>query len=257
LAGLVDSHAHLQHESFAPDLDAVLDRARAAGLVRILVPGWDLPSSEAALELAARHPDLLDAGIGIHPHYVAAATEADWSALETLARDPWCRAVGEIGLDFHRNLSPPDAQRAGLARQLELAGATGRPVLVHDREAHAEVTEALVAWAGRQSRAVPGILHCFSGDLAMALALVGAGFRISFALPITFSSNHGPRDAATAIPESALLVETDSPYLGGAPERRNEPTTTLRVAAELARLRVVEPETIAAAARSAYNAALA
>jgi len=133
----------------------------------------------------------------------------------------------------------------------------GKPVLVHDREAHAEVTEALVAWAAVQSRVVPGILHCFSGDLSMAMALVAAGFRISFALPVSFSSNHGPRDAATAIPEAALLVETDSPYLGGAPERRNEPTTTLRVAAELARLRGVEPESIATVVRAAYGSSLA
>ncbi|RPH36549.1 MAG: hypothetical protein EHM90_01760, partial [Chloroflexi bacterium] len=117
LPGIVDSHAHLQHEVFAHDLDAVLDRARAAGIDRILVPGWDRASSEAALELAARHPDLVDAAVGIHPHYAAMATDADWAELDALASDPGVLAVGEIGLDDFRNLSTPAAQREALARQ--------------------------------------------------------------------------------------------------------------------------------------------
>jgi TatD DNase family protein len=254
---MVDSHAHLQHESFADDLDAVLDRARAGGLTRILVPGWDVASSEAALALAAAHPDLLDAAVGIHPHFVGVATEADWTALESLAADSACRAVGEIGLDFYRNLSPPDAQRDGLARQLALAGTVGKPVLVHDREAHGEVTDALVTWARGGAIRAPGILHCFSGDAAMAERLVAAGFRISFALPLTFGKNLGPRAAAAAIPDEALMVETDSPYLGGAADRRNEPTTTLRVAAELAKLRGVEVGAIAVAVAANYAATLA
>ncbi len=252
LPGIVDAHAHLQHEVFVHDLDAVLDRARAAGLRRILVPGWDRASSEAALRLAAAHPDILDAAVGIHPHYVAAATEDDWAALETLAAEPWAMAVGEIGLDFHRNLSPPDAQRDALARQLALAARVRKPVIVHDREAHAEVTTALVEHAPRGAP-VPGILHAFSGDRAMADALVAAGYLISFALPVSFRKNIGPRDAAAAIPTTNLLIETDSPYLGPSKDQRNEPTTVLRTAAVLARLRNEDPELIGAAARGAYQ----
>ena len=253
----MDSHAHLQHESFADDLAAVLDRARAAGLARILVPGWDRSSSEAALALAGAHPDLLDAAVGIHPHFVGSASEADWTALESLAADPRCRAVGEIGLDFYRNLSPPDAQREGLARQLVLAGTVGKPVLVHDRDAHTEVTDTLVNWAAAGVRSAPGILHCFSGDADMAERLVATGYRISFALPLTFGKNVGPRAAAAAIPADALLVETDSPYLGGAADRRNEPTTTLRVAAELAKLRGEPVLAVAAAVARNYHSVLA
>jgi TatD DNase family protein len=249
LPGIVDAHAHLQHEVFAHDLEAVLDRARAAGIVRILVPGWDRASSEAALDLAARHLDFLDAAVGIHPHYVAAATVADWEAIETLAAVSDAVGVGEIGLDFFRNLSPPGVQRDALARQLDLAARVRKPVVVHDREAHAEVTAALVAHAAAAATPpVPGILHAFSGDEQMAAALVGAGYLVSFALPVSFPKNTGPRDAAASLPADHLLVETDSPYLGVAKDQRNEPTTVLRTAAVIASLREEPVNAIAAAA---------
>jgi TatD DNase family protein len=238
----------------------VLDRARAAGLTRILVPGWDRASSEAALDLAATYPDLLDAAVGVHPHHVAAATEADWTAVETLATDRGAIAVGEIGLDFYRNLSPLDAQRDALARLLDLAARVRKPVVVHDREAHDEVTAALVAHAGRvrgvhvaADGPVTGILHAFSGNAGMAAALVEAGYLISFALPVSFPKNIGPRAAAAAIPETHLLVETDSPYLGVSKDERNEPTTVLRTAAVLARLRETDPGQIGAAAAESYS----
>jgi len=230
----------------------VLDRARAAGLVRILVPGYDRASSERALELAAAHPDLLDAAVGIHPHHAGTATPADWVAVEALAADPRALAVGEIGLDFFRNLSDPDVQRDGFARQLDLAARVGKPVIVHDRDAHAELTDALLAWAPRHPRAHPGVLHCFSGDEAMAARLAGVGFLVSFALPVTFSSNLGPRRAAAALPADRILVETDSPWLGLDPSGRNEPTTTLRVAAAIARLRDESAEVVAARAGESY-----
>lgn len=252
LPRIVDAHAHLQHGDFTRDLDAVLERARAAGLVRILVPGWDRVSSEAALALASRHPDLLDAAVGIHPHYVAAATHADWEAIERMAADPAARAVGEIGLDFYRNLSPPAVQRDAFTRQLDLAARVRKPVIVHDREAHADVTAALVDQAPRV-QGVPGILHAFSGDAEMATALAAAGYLISFALPVSFRANRGPRAAAAALRAENLLVETDSPYLGVAPDRRNEPTTVLRTAAAIARLRNETPEAVAAAAATAYS----
>ncbi len=233
----------------------MLEQARAAGVVRILVPGWDRASSEAALELAARHPDLLHAAVGIHPHYVAAATDDDWDAIENLAQEPAVRAVGEIGLDFFRNLSPPDIQRRALGRQLTLAAALGKPVIVHDRDAHAEVTAALLdhALPGRGASAVPGMVHAFSGDAIMATSLAGAGYLISFALPVTFRANHGPRAAAAALSATHLLVETDSPYLGIERDQRNEPTTVLRTASALARLRNETSEAVAAAANVAYG----
>jgi TatD DNase family protein len=250
LPGIVDSHAHLQHAAFDDDREEVLERAREAGLERILVPGWDLASSEAALALADRHPDLLHAAVGIHPHDVAGMTEADWARLEELASERGTRAIGEIGLDYHRNLSPPAVQREALARQLALAAEHGLPVLVHDREAHDDVTAALVAHPGR------GLLHAFSGDAAMAEHLVATDFVISFALPVAFRSAVGPRGAAVAVDQGAFVVETDSPYLGPDRDRRNEPTTVLRVAAELARLRGTDPEALVDGIGAAYRSVM-
>jgi TatD DNase family protein len=160
--------------------------------------------------------------------------------------------VGEIGLDFFRNLSPPDVQRAAFDRQLGLAAAVGKPVLVHDRDAHGTVEERLTAWSGPSRRALKGVLHCFSGDAALALRLTRLGYLVSFALPVTFRSASGPREAAGRVPAGSLLVETDSPWLG-AGSRRNEPTTVLRVAAELARLRDVEPAELTRQVRDAYE----
>ncbi|HEX7067437.1 MAG TPA: TatD family hydrolase, partial [Candidatus Limnocylindria bacterium] len=116
----------------------MLERAVEAGLERILVPGWDIASSEAALELSARYPGLLDAAVGVHPHHARDMDEAAWARLEGLMADSRTRAIGEIGIDHFRNLSPPDVQRAVFDRQLELAGRHGLAVLVHDRDAHAE-----------------------------------------------------------------------------------------------------------------------
>jgi TatD DNase family protein len=247
LPGLVDSHAHLQHARFDADREAVIDRALDAGIERICVPGWDLASSEAALELASRHPGVIDAAVGVHPHHAAEMDERAWVRLEALVADPRVRAVGEIGLDFHRNLSPPEAQREALARQLALASARDVPVLVHDRDAHDEVTAALLEWGGQ------GALHAFSGDAAMARRLVDAGFVVSFALPVSFGSAIGPREAARELVEGTFVVETDAPYLGPDASRRNEPTTVLRVVAELGRLRDVEPATLVAPIHAAYE----
>jgi len=253
LPGIVDSHAHLQHARFDADRDAVIERAAAAGIEGILVPGWDLASSEAALQLAQRHAPLVHAAVGVHPHDAASLDEAGWARLESLLADPRCSAVGEIGLDYHRNLSAPDVQRDVFARQLDLAARLGLPVAVHDREAHADVTAALLAWPGRGGTEARGALHAFSGDAAMAMHLAATGFLISFALPVAFRSAEGARAAAMALPAAAILVETDSPYLGPDRESRNEPTTVLRVAAELARLRGCTPEEVAAAAHSSFR----
>lgn len=225
----------------------------AAGLERLLIPGWDLASSEAALELAVRHAPLIDAAVGVHPHDVAGMREQDWDHLEALLADPRTRAVGEIGLDYFRNLSPADVQRHAFERQLAMAAARDLPVLVHDREAHDDVTAALLAWSGRPGHAGRGVLHAFSGDAGMAVELSAAGFLVSFALPVAFRSAAGPREAAAALGEGRFLVETDAPYLGPGRDRRNEPTTALRVVTELARLRETTPESLVEPIRAAYR----
>ena len=207
------------------------------------------------MELARRHPSV-HAAVGIHPHFSADAGEGEWDALASLAAEPEVVAIGEIGLDYFRNLSPPQAQRDAFARQLALATATGRPVLVHDRDAHDDVRAALLAWGGpeRGEGSARGVLHAFSGDAAMALEMAGFGFLVSFAGPITFRSAKGPRAAAQALPSGSFRTETDSPWL--APQgrdARNEPTTALRVADELARLRGTDAEAIAAEVAAAFD----
>jgi TatD DNase family protein len=233
----------------------VLARAAAAGISRLLVPGYDLASSRAAVALARRHA-AIRAAVGIHPHYAATTTDADWEALASLAEEPDVVAIGEIGLDYHRNLSPPDVQRLAFQRQLSLAAAAHKPVLVHDRDAHDDVRAALLAWAGpgRRAGSPRGVLHAYSGDGARAAELAAAGFLISFALPVTFSSAGGPRAAAASLPAGSFLTETDAPWLAPqGKEARNEPTTALRVAAELARLRGSTPEAIAADVAAAFD----
>jgi TatD DNase family protein len=225
----------------------VIGRAVEAGIERICVPGWDLASSETALELASRYPAIVDAAVGIHPHHAAQMDEPGWARLEALVADPRTAAVGEIGLDYFRNLSPPQVQREVFVRQLSMAASHGLPALVHDRDAHDDVTSTLLAWGGR------GALHAFSGDSAMARSLTAAGFVVSFALPVSFGSAAGPRAAAKALAEGTFLVETDAPYLGPDANRRNEPTTALRVLAELARLRGVDAATLVAPIRGAYE----
>lgn len=251
---MIDSHAHLQDARFDADRDAVLDRARKAGIERILIPGWDLPSSEAAVALAARQPDLVQAAVGIHPHDAATMDEPSWERLEQLAVQPGVRAIGEIGLDHFRDLSPRGVQRDAFARQLDLADRLTLPVLVHDRDAHAEVEAALLGWSGRAGSDARGVLHAFSGDAVMAERLSAAGFLISFALPVAFRSAVGPRAAAAALDAGRFLVETDAPYLGPDRERRNEPITVLRVIVELGRLRGQDPASLVAPVRAAYNA---
>lgn len=233
----------------------MIGRARDAGVVRILVPGYDLASSAAAITLAEANPDLIDAAVGVHPHFADRPSAADWAELGVLAAHPRVVAVGEIGLDFFRNHSPRVAQEAALERQLSIAADAGRPVLVHDREAHDAVRSALLAWSGPPGCAVRGVLHCYSGDAPLALEFAAAGYLISFALPVSFSSAHGPRAAAAALPDGTFLLETDSPWLApGGAGARNEPTTALRVAVALARIRGTTPEAIAASGAKAYRA---
>ena len=189
----------------------------------------------------------------MHPHHAAGMGDQDWHHLEALMADSRTRAVGEIGLDYFRNLSPPDVQRQAFERQLAMAAERDLPVLVHDRDAHDDVTAALLAWTGRPEHAQRGVLHAFSGDAGMAVELSGAGFLVSFALPVAFSSAAGPREAAAALEDGRFLVETDAPYLGPDRDRRNEPTTALRVIAELARLRTTRPDALVTAIGGAYR----
>jgi TatD DNase family protein len=246
---LVDTHCHLQDERFAADLDAVLAAARREGVARVVVCGYDEPSNAAALRLAATAESVLPA-VGFHPHEARTVTPAMLDALQALAGRDEVVAVGEIGLDFHYNLSPRTDQFRVLEAQLEIALTAGKPVSVHSRAAETELFVPLRQFAARAAGArPPGVLHCFGGTLEQALPYVEAGFLVSLACPITYPRNEEARRLAANLPLDRLVVETDSPYLPPQGKRgeRNEPANVVVAAAAVARARGIAVEEVAAA----------
>jgi TatD DNase family protein len=247
---LFDTHAHLHFPQFAGDLAAVLDRARAAGVRRQVTVGTDVETSRAAIAVARREPDVW-ATVGLHPHDAAAADETAFAALAALAREPRVVAVGEIGLDFFRNLSPPAVQEAVFRRMLGLAREIGKPVVVHCREAHADVLRVL---AEERVGEIGGVMHCFSGDVETARRCLDLGLFISLAGPVTYPRARALPDVARYVPGDRLVVETDCPYLPpqGRRGQRNEPAYLALTAARVAALRGESPADLAA--RTTTNA---
>lgn len=250
-ADLFDTHAHLHFPEFADDLGAVLARARAAGVRRMLTIGTDVETSRAAVALAAREPDVW-ASVGVHPHD---ADEADATALaeiEELAAEPRVVGIGETGLDFFRNLSPREAQERAFRAQLALARRVGKPVIVHCRDAH---EETLAILAEERVGETGGVMHCFSGDTAIARRCLDLGLLISLAGPVTYPKARALPEVARFVPGDRLVVETDCPFLPPQPYRgkRNEPAYLAITAARVAELRGESLQTLAA--RTSENAA--
>lgn len=232
---LIDTHAHLQADAFGRDVDDVRAAARAAGVERILVPGWDADSSRLSVEMAATSD--IDAGVGIHPHVAAEATDDDWALIQRMAVFPRVVAVGETGLDYDRALSPRDVQLANLRRHFALSADVRKPVIIHcrskpgERDAHddllREVADAGAGtprWPTADGRP-PALLHSFSGPVDYAESALEMGLAISFSGLAFRAGEEASAEAARLVPAERLLVETDSPYLSppGAPRRRNEP----------------------------------
>jgi len=232
---LFDTHAHLHFPDFAADFEAVLARARAAGVRAMVTIGTDVETSRAAIAIAAREPDVW-AAVGIHPHDADGADDAALAEIERLAAAPRVVAIGEMGLDYFRNLSPRDAQARCFDAQLDLARRVGKPVLVHCRDAHDDTLAALArADAGR----IGGIMHCFSGDANVARRCLDLGLTISIAGPVTYPNARTLPDVVRLVPADRLVVETDCPYLPPQPYRgkRNEPSYVAITAARVAELR--------------------
>ena len=251
---LFDSHSHLQDARFDEDREAVLARATAAGVETIVVCGEDVASSEAAVALAARteHPRLL-ATVGFHPHEAAQATEDALDRIEKLARTSPVAAIGEIGLDFYRDLAPRHVQRRVLDGQLAIAARLRLPVSVHSRDAEGELRPHLAGFAAesplaKQGRPL-GVLHAFGGTLEQARTYVEMGFLVSLTCSAGYPRNDEARRVAAGLPLASLLIETDSPALPPQSRRgtRNEPAN-VRVAAEVvADARGISIEAVAAA----------
>lgn len=232
-------------DAFAADLDAVLDRAAAAGVQTIVAVGYDLASSEAAVALAATRSGIF-ATVGVHPNYLAEAP-ADWLArLCDLAGAARVVGIGETGLDHYRTYTPPEQQRQGFLAHLALAADLGLPVVVHCRDAESELLSVLEERRGRPK--APGVLHCFSGTPDTMQTAVAAGYYISLAGTVTFKNAGALRAVAAAVPANRLLVETDCPYLSPMPHRgqRNEPARVRLTAACVAEARGVPLELVAA-----------
>jgi TatD DNase family protein len=242
---LIDSHCHLDSEQFSEDREAVIERALAAGVERMLTigSGDGPPDVEVAIRLAARYP-MLYASIGVHPHDAAKATAETYRQFAELAQHPKVVAVGEIGLDYHYDHSPRDVQRDVFAEQVRIASDARKPIIIHSREAWGD-TMALVRkhW----NPAHGGVIHCFTEGPNEAREALALGFHISFSGVVTFAKATGVQEAARMVPNDRLLVETDAPFLAPVPHRgkRNEPAYVVQTARKVAELRGVAADEVA------------
>jgi TatD DNase family protein len=233
---IFDTHAHLFDERFAADLPAVLDRAAAAGVVCTVAVGIDAASSRASVELSRRFPGRLLAAAGIQPNHAAEAGPGDWDEIVRLAESgPPVAAVGETGLDRYWDRTPFPLQEDYFARHLGLARRLGLAVIVHCRDAEADVVRMVREEFDRHGP-VRGVMHSFTGDVGTAAACLAMGLHISFAGMVTYKTAESLRAVAKSVPADRLLVETDCPYLAPVPVRgkRNEPAFVAHTAAALA-----------------------
>ena len=235
---MIDTHAHL--DSLEAPLDEVLGRARAAAVTRVVAVGSGIDSCRASLAIAAAHEGVY-AALGIHPHQAGSDEAARLEELRALLADDRAVALGEIGLDYYRDWAPPEQQRDLFERQLALAAEVGKPVVIHTREAEADVSDALAGFDGTV------VLHCFSAPGLLDAALE-RGYFVSFAGNVTFPKAQALRDAAARVPAERLLAETDSPYLAPQPVRGmpNEPAHVVHTLAVLAEARQTTTERLAA-----------
>ena len=241
-----DSHAHLTYDRFDADREEVLARARKAGLRWMITIASRVGDAPACAALAEAHADIRFVP-GVHPHEAKHWTPEIARGIERAATHPKAVAIGEIGLDYHYNLSPPAEQRRVFREQIVLARALEVPIVVHTRAAW---DDTLAILRDENGGADGGVMHCFSGGPAEAEKCLALGFHLSFAGPITFKNPGALPEAAAMAPIDRILIETDAPYLAPHPHRgeRNEPMRVLLVAEKLAAIRGVAPEAIGAAA---------
>jgi len=246
---LIDTHCHLNFDAYTDDLDAVLERAYAANVRQVIIPGVDLESCEAALELAHRY-EMIFVAVGLHPNSTADFTDKHLDQIRELTNDENVVAVGEIGLDYHWDKSPVDVQKVAFRAQLDVAADLELPVIIHNREASDDVLDILEDWAETLPDAVvdrPGVLHSFSAPQSAAERALAIGFYLGFTGPITFKNADSLRRIAATVPEDRILVETDGPFLTPAPYRgkRNEPAYIPHIVDRLASLKTQNGTTLA------------
>ncbi len=226
---LIDTHAHLDEQAFDVDRDEVLQRARDAGVERILTIGINVATSRAAVALAEQH-EMVSAVIGIQPNYVAEVQPHDWDTIEQLATHPQVVGIGETGLDRYWDYAPIEQQQDYFDRHIDLSRRVNKPFVVHCREAEADVVEQLRRAAN--DGPLNGVMHSFCGDAEVAAVCIEIGMHMSFAGMLTFKKNEALRTVASRVPHDRLLIETDAPYLSPVPLRgkRNEPANVVHTA---------------------------
>jgi TatD DNase family protein len=239
---MIDSHCHLNHAQLWLERATVIARARQAGLAGMIVVGYDLPSSEQAVQVAEEHPDVW-ATVGIHPHDARTYTRDVEARLAALTEHPRVVAVGEIGLDYHYEHSSRDDQRKAFAAQLGLAERVALPVILHCREAHSDVLDELARHALPQR----GVMHCWSGTIAEAERTIELGLMLGIGGVLTFKKRGELAEVVRQVPRERLLIETDAPYLAPVPHRghRNEPAFVQHVCRRLADELGESPENVA------------
>ncbi len=244
---LIDTHCHLDARALADDRAAVVARAAEAGVERIVVPMIDLSNARAVLDLADRF-DGVYAAVGIHPNSAAGWRDEWLDEVRHLAAHAKVVAIGEIGLDYYWDKTPPDVQHRAFAQQLALAAELGLPVIVHNREASADLIR-LLAGSSLAGRAEPGVLHSFSAEWDVAEQALALGFYLGFTGPLTYKKADELRDIAARAPLDRILIETDAPYLAPHPHRgkRNEPAYVRLVAEQLAEVRGLSTAEVARA----------
>lgn len=240
---LFDTHTHINIDEFDEDRQAVIDRAGAAGVGRMLVVGFDRDTIDRALQLLDTY-DFLYGAVGWHPVDAIDATEEDFRRIEELASHPKIVAIGEMGLDYHWDKSPADVQKEVFKRQIDIAKRVGMPIIIHNREATDDILAVLEE---KNAAEVGGIMHCFSADIETAQKCLDMNFYISFGGPVTFKNATLPKEVARFVPLERLLVETDCPFLSPHPYRgkRNEPARVALIAEKIAALRNVTTDELA------------
>lgn len=241
---LVDSHCHLDFPDFAAELDAVVGRARAAGIGRLVTISTRVKRHAQLLTIAERFPEVF-CSVGTHPNHAHEEPEIDAKALTAIAKHPKVVAIGEAGLDYFRNTSSREAQAAGLRQHIAAARETGLPLVIHSRDCDADMAQILKEESGKG--AFPAILHCFTGGRDLAFTAIELGHYVSFTGILTFRNSDPLRAVAAALPADRIMVETDAPYLAPLPYRgkRNEPAYVAETAKVLADTRGVSPNEIA------------
>jgi TatD DNase family protein len=241
---LVDSHCHLDFPDFASELDAVVERARAKEIGRIVTISTRVKRHAEVLAIAERFPDVY-CSVGTHPHHAKEEPEIGPEELLARTRHPKVVAIGEAGLDYYYDHSPREAQEKSFRAHIAAARETGLPLVIHSRDADADMAKILTEETGKG--AFPAILHCFTGGRDLAMAAIDLGLHISFTGILTFKNSQNLRDIAKELPADRIMVETDAPYLAPGPYRgkRNEPAYVVETAKVLAQVRGLSEAEIA------------